>query len=301
MKQLLSLVLTLLAASVLIGCGEPKPKPRSETPADCMKNEDVSQRASCLINLAKKKQKAAAINMTRQILTEAVCCCDQISDPQEKSNLLNEIAKIYGEIGEPIGQRNALSKASEAVAQIGSADQKAKGLIAMAEAQMAGNDLVGASSNATKACEMIQDDFLPDDKAQILLSAVQIYQKGGETTKLTAALDKVKTIADSLTDDPQKMMELYGKIGVTQFKMEQNDLATASFDKAMEIAKGAKELDARGFGLVVVSKLALQADQKDLAKKFLDEAKKVIVPLSKEKSDRGAELDSECSKLEERM
>ena len=97
------------------------------------------------------------------------------------------------------------------------------------------------------------------------------------------------------------MAELYAQIGVTQFKMDQKDVATASFDKALEIAKGAKELDARGFGLVSVAQMAMNVDQKDIAKKFLDEAKKVVGPLTKEKSDRGMELESECSKLAERL
>ena len=74
-----------------------------------------------------------------------------------------------------------------------------------------------------------------------------------------------------------------------------------TLEECEAIAKGAKELDARGFGLISVAQLALNADQKDLAKKFLDEAKKVVGPLTKEKSDRGAELESECSKLAERL
>ncbi len=301
MKQILSLALTLIAASVLIGCGEKAPEKHYDTEADCMKRGDPSQQATCLIKLAKMKNTAGATGMASDLLSKAIMCCDQIADPSEKSTLLNEAAEVYGLIGESFGQRNALKKASDAVAQLSDPDQKAKGLIKMAEAQMAGKDLLGASSNATKACEMIQDNFLPDDKAQILLSAATIYQTGGETSKVEETLDKVKAVADALADDPQKMAELYAQIGVTQFKMEQKDAATASFDKALQIAKGAKELDARGFGLISVAQLALNADQKDLAKKFLDEAKKVVGPLTKEKSDRGMELESECSKLAERL
>ena len=301
MKRLLSLAMTLIASSVLVGCGESTPPKHYDTEADCMNRGDSSQQATCLIKLAKMKYKAGAAGMASDLLAKAVVCCEQIADPAEKSTLLNEAAEVYGQIGENFGQRNALKKASEAVAQLSDPNQKAKGLIKMAEAQMAGKDLLGASSNATKACEMIQDKFLPDDKAEILLSAARIYQAGGETTKLEDALDKVKTVADSLTDDPQKMAELYAQIGVTQFKMDQKDLAAASFDNSLKIAKGAKELDTRGFGLISVAQIAFNAGQKDIAKKFLDEAKKVIAPLSKEKSDRGAELESECSRMAERL
>ena len=300
MKQILSFALTLIAASVLIGCGEKTPPKHYDTGADCMHRGGPSRQATCLINLAKTKYKAQAYGMASDLLSKALICCDQIADPAEKSSLLNEAADVYGLIGESFGQRNALKKASQAIAQLSDPDQKAKGLIAMAEAQVK-QDLLEASSNATKACELIQDNFLPDDKARILLSAAQIYQTGGETNKVEEALEKVKAVADALTEDPQKMADLYGQIAVAQLKMDQKDAATATFDKALEIAKGSKELDARGFGLIVVANQALGAGQKDVAKKFLDEAKKVVGPLLKEKSDRGAELESECEKLAERL
>lgn len=300
MKKILSLVLTLFAASVLIGCGEKEPEKHYDTEADCMNRGDPSQQASCLINLAKTKYKSDAYGMASDLLSKALVCCDQIADPAEKSALLNEAADVYGKIGESFGQRNALKKASLAIAQLSDPEQKAKGLIAMAEAQVS-QDRLEASSNATKACEMIQDNFLPDDKAKILLSAAKIFQSCGETSKVEEALEKIKAVADSLTEDPQKMADLYGQIGVAQFKMEQNDAATASFDKAFEVAKGAKELDARGFGLILVANQAYNAGQKDIAKKFLTEAKKVVVPLIKEKSDRGSELESECEKLDEKL
>lgn len=301
MKQILSLVLALISASVLIGCGESTPPKHYDTEADCLKRGDASSKASCLINVAKIKYKSGANGMASDLLSKALLYCEEVADPAEKSALLNQAAEIYGQLGESFGQRTALKKAGEAVAQLADPGEKAKGLIAMAEAQASGKDMLEASKTATKACELIQDNFIPDDKAKILLSAAQIYQTAGEVTKVEDVLTKVKEVADSLTDDAQKMADLYGQIAVAQFKMGAKENSSATFDKALEICKGAKDLDMRGFGLVIVCKQALSIDQKDIAKKFLDEAKKVVTPLTKEKSDRGAALDDECSKLAERM
>ena len=70
MKQILSFALTLIAASVLIGCGEKTPPKHYDTEADCMKRGEPSQQATCLIKLAKMKYTAGATGMADRRLRE---------------------------------------------------------------------------------------------------------------------------------------------------------------------------------------------------------------------------------------
>ncbi len=266
-----------------------------------MKKGEPSQKATCLIKLANMKYKAGAVSMAVGLLQKADVACSEIADPTEKATILNQLAEAYGLVGEPLGKRNAFKKAREAIAALEEPELKAKSMISLANAQMVGKDQLGASETATKACELIADNFLPDDKASIILTAAEIYHNGGETDKRDAAVAKLEAIADSLTADRQKMAELYGQIGVSQSKMEQADLSKASFDKAMTIVKATESVEMKGFALVKLAQLQLSIKNKEGAKTFLTEAQKMIVPLTKEKSDRGAALETECDTLKQKL
>lgn len=300
MKKLLSIVLLFCLACSFIGCEKSKPPKKYETEAECLQRGEPYQKATCLIKLAKMKYEAGATNLSRTLLEKAAISIDEIADPTEKTQLLNQLAEMYGKIGESFGQLNALKKAREAVTSLQEPDVKAKSMIALAKAQMAGKDQMGASETAAKACDLIADNFLPDDKATILLTAADIYHNGGENTKYDAAVNKLREIADAL-EDRQKMAEIYGLIGKTESKLGLADESKASFDKAFEVVKATDSNEKKGFALVKLAEMQLSLDHKDEAKMLLAEAQKIVAPLTKELSDRGAALDQECEKLKQRM
>ncbi len=201
----------------------------------------------------------------------AAKACDEITDPATQTRRLAVLGEAYGRLDSRSDGRRTLDRALAAADKVESVEVQADVLARIARSQKEVGDVEPAVKTLQKA-EGLADKL--DDvygKILVLTNVAYAFGKLDNQTEVDRVLGKGLELTATMADT-QQQCEAIAEIAATQFDIGRKDDATATFAKAVTVAKGIEDPRVHALTLVdVAEKLAKAKDYKQ-AHELLDQA-----------------------------